>query len=188
LNSLENSIVREPDPQDTLLVIRCQLGEKPAWDDLIHRWHRRLWRFVLSMLSDQAAAEDVLQTIWLGVVRSLGRLRNPERFEAWLYGIARRTIADRFRETYRNPPSDQAVEVAEIDQGIELLCITDAIDTGLKKLHAADREAVVLHYLAEIPIPEVAEICGVPPGTIKSRLHRARRIIRESLNTERSIL
>jgi len=178
---------REPDPQDTLLVIRCQLGETAAWDDLIHRWHQRLWRFVRTMQSDETAAEDVLQTIWLAVVRSLGRLRNPEKFEAWLFGIARRTIADRFREQYRNPPSDHEVEVAEDDQGIEMLCISDAIEAGLNSLHAADREAVVLHYLAEIPIPEVAEICGVPPGTIKSRLHRARRIIRATLNCERSI-
>jgi RNA polymerase sigma factor (sigma-70 family) len=170
----------EPDPQDTLLVVRCQLGDAAAWDDLVHRWHRRLWRFVSRMVFDTAAAEDVLQTIWLQVVRSILRLREAERFEAWLYGIARRTIADRFRTRYRRPPTEPVGDVSA-DDGIDLLDVADTVEAGLSRLHPADREAVVLHYLEELPIDAVAEICGVPPGTIKSRLHRARRIIRESL-------
>ncbi len=169
---------------DAVLAVRCQLGEKDAWEALVDRWHPRLWRFISRMLSDQTAAEDVLQIVWLRVVRSLLRLRDPERLAAWLYGIARFAVADQLREQYRRPPAGQLVEVSESDDAIELLDIAGAIETGLSRLHPSDREAVVLYYLEQRPVGEVAEICGVPSGTVKSRLHRARCVLRETLASE----
>jgi RNA polymerase sigma-70 factor (ECF subfamily) len=62
-----------------------------------------------------------------------------------------------------------------------MIAVVDAIQAGLQRLPPVEREAVVLHYLEELPVAAVAEICGVPPGTIKSRLHRARRIIQRTL-------
>lgn len=136
------------------------------------------------MLPDEAIAEDVLQIVWLKVVRSLARLREPERLSAWLYRIARLAVADQLREQYRRPLPDKLGEVPELDDGIELLDIADAIETGLSQLHPTDREVVVLYYLEQRPVCEVAEICGVPSGTVKSRLHRARCKIRETLINE----
>jgi RNA polymerase sigma factor (sigma-70 family) len=173
--------VQETDSPDAVLALRCQLGDKAAWEILVRRWHPRLWRFISGMLSDRSTAEDVLQSVWLRVVRSLVQLREPERLGSWLYGIARRTIADRLRESYRIPPADSIVEIPDCDSGIELLSMIDEVETYLGRLHAVDREAIVLHYLEELPVAEVAVICGVPPGTIKSRLHRARQIIHKSL-------
>ncbi len=173
--------MNESDPTDAVLAVRCQLGDPEAWEALVHRWHPRLWRFIARMLSDGTAVEDVVQSVWLRVVRSLVQLREPERLAAWLYGIAGRTVVDRLREYYRRPPADEIGEIPDFDDGIEMIAVVDAIQTGLQRLHPADREAVVLHYLEELPVAEVAEICGVPPGTIKSRLHRARRIIHRTL-------
>jgi RNA polymerase sigma-70 factor (ECF subfamily) len=59
--------------------------------------------------------------------------------------------------------------------------LAEYLDAGLERLHPADREAVVLHYLEELSVVDVAAICGVPAGTIKSRLHRAREVLRQSL-------
>ena len=177
----------EQDLQDTLLAVRCQLGEIDAWEKLVERWNPRLWRFTSRMLTDQATAEDVLQTVWMRVVRSMVRLQDPERLAAWLYRIARLAIADQLRGQYRRPVAytvEDVENVAESDEGIELVDVTDAIETGLTHLHPTDREAVVLHYLEQRPIGEVAEICGVPVGTVKSRLHRARRVLRETLVNE----
>jgi RNA polymerase sigma factor (sigma-70 family) len=133
------------------------------------------------MLSDGAAVDDVVQTVWLRVVRSLVQLKEPERLAAWLYGVARRTVADRFRQLYRRLPADEVGEIPDWDSGLEMLAVVDEVEAGLGRLHPADREAVVLHYLEELPVAEVAEVCGVPPGTIKSRLHRARRILQSTL-------
>jgi RNA polymerase sigma factor (sigma-70 family) len=166
---------------DAVLAVRCQLGDKDAWETLVHRWHPRLWRFIARMLSGRTEAEDALQTVWLKVVRSLVRLQEPERLAAWLFGIARRTVADRLRERYRRPPPDEIGDIADSDDGIELFAVIDTVEIGLRQLHPVDREAVVLHYLEQLPLVEVSEICGVPLGTIKSRLHRARRIIHKTL-------
>ncbi len=169
------------EPSDALIVVRCQLGNQDAWRQLVERWHPRLWTFIVRMVPQQAAAEDVLQTVWLRVVRSIVRLREPERWSSWVYGVTRATIADRFREQYRRPPADQVDEISIIDSGSEKMALAEFLGAGLERLHLTDREAVVLHYLEGLPLADVAEICGVPTGTIKSRLHRARVSLRKTL-------
>ncbi len=167
---------------DALLALRCQLGEPDAWEQLVRQWHPRLWRFTSGMLSDQQVAEDVLQTIWLRVVRSLIRLKEPEKLAAWMYRVARFAIADQLRLQYRQPPQEVLPDIEQIDDSSEMFDMQDFLQTGLSQLHPNEREAVVLHYLELRPIQEVAEICDVRPGTIKSRLHRARKQIRNTLN------
>jgi RNA polymerase sigma factor (sigma-70 family) len=171
------------DTTDVELVIRCQLGEEAAWRQLVERWQPRLWRFIGRMIGDRTIAEDVLQTVWLRVIRSIMRLRDPETWPAWVFGIARVTIADRFREQYRRPVSDPLNDVATHDTESEQFMLAEYLDSGLERLHPADREAVVLHYLEELSVADVAAICGVPAGTIKSRLHRARQVLRHALET-----
>jgi RNA polymerase sigma-70 factor (ECF subfamily) len=153
-----------------------------AWEELVERWHPRLWAFTSRMISDRPRAEDILQTVWLRVVRSMGALREPEQFAPWLYGIARAAVADQFREQYRTPPVENLDDAALSDESPDRLEITDAIEAGLRSLQPIDREAVVLHYFEDLPLSSVAEICGVPPGTIKSRLHRARKLMRQTLS------
>jgi RNA polymerase sigma factor (sigma-70 family) len=175
------ALVSIADQSDAVVVLRCQLGDSHAWEVLVRRWHPRLWRFILRMLPDHPTAEDVLQVVWLRVVRSLGQLRDPHRLPAWLFGIARRAVADHLRAAYRRPPTEQFGEISVSDDAVELIAVVEAIQAGLQRLHPTDREAVILHYLEELPVADVAEICGVPPGTIKSRLHRARRVIHDTL-------
>lgn len=174
----------ESDPVDTLLAVRCQLGHKEAWEELVHRWQPRLWRFVSKMLSDRSTAEDALQSVWLKVVQSMGRLRQPEHLPAWLYRIARTTVADRLREQYRRGVAEPIDDVAGSNDANEHLAIAEAVEIGLDQLAGEEREVVVLYYLEELPIADVALICNVPEGTIKSRLYRARRIMRRTLNAE----
>jgi RNA polymerase sigma factor (sigma-70 family) len=170
------------EPSDALIVVRCQLGHEDSWRQLVERWQPRLWNFIVRMSPDDTTAEDVLQTVWLRVIRSLVRLREPERWSAWVYGIARATIADRYREQYRRSATEELADVSVIDSRADQIDDTEFLEAGLDRLHPMDREAVVLHYLEELPIAEVAEICGVPAGTIKSRLHRARQVLRQSLH------
>lgn len=171
----------ETELPDSILVVRCQLGDRDAWDLLVRRWHPRLWRFVSGMLLDRPTAEDVNQNIWLRVTRSLVRLRHPESLSAWLYGVARAAIADRLREQYRHPSSDNVVELSEADTGFEMIDNRDLIRSGLAQLQPPDREVVLLYYLHGCSLDEVARCCDIPPGTVKSRLHRARRVLRQTL-------
>jgi hypothetical protein len=92
------------------------------------------------MLSDGTDVEDVLQSVWLRVVRSLVQLREPERLAAWLYGIARRTVVDRLREYYRRRPHDELGEISDVDEGFEMIAVVDAVQAGLQRLHPASKE------------------------------------------------
>ncbi len=174
----------ELDDQNTVLVIRCQLGERVAWEELVRRWHQPMWRFMFGMLGDRQGTEDVLQIVWLQVVKSLVRLREPERFEAWLYRVARNVITDRLRAQYRRPLEESFVEAVSSDSPLESIDLTDSLHSALSDLHPVDRETTVLFYFQEKTLEEVAGICEVPPGTVKSRLHRARRQLREALKSE----
>ena len=76
--------------EDELLVVRCQLGERPAFDDLIDRWHAPLWKYARRLTGSDDAAQEVAQDVWLRVLRGIHRLRDGARLRAWLFGIARR--------------------------------------------------------------------------------------------------
>lgn len=69
---------------DELLVIRCQLGERDAFAELVHLWHVPVWTFVRRML-DEERADDVAQEVWVAVLRGLPRLAGPDRFAPWLF-------------------------------------------------------------------------------------------------------
>ena len=169
---------------DAEIVTRCQLGDTNAWDVLVERWHPKLWRYVARMLVDDGKVDDVLQDIWMRVIRSLVRLRDPMRLAPWMYRVARLAVMDHLRVLYRRPPDTELVDVSSDDDGIENLFNSDEIEVALAELHPIDREAVVLFYFEQRSVAEIASICHVPAGTIKSRLHRARREIRDVLSTE----
>ena len=170
--------------EDEWIAVRCQLGERTAFDELIHRWQGPIWRYVRS-LTDEDAAQDINQDIWLRVLRGIGGLRDPARLRAWLFGIAHRTWIDTLRKKY-------AVVVAEIDEadqeeGADPLVPEEreqelaALEHGLSRMPALEREALTLFYLRELSLQEIAQALDIPIGTVKSRLHRARRMLRREL-------
>lgn len=166
-----------------LLVVRCQLGEAAAFDELVARWHEPVWRWVSGVAGDPAAAEEIVQEAWLRILRGIGSLRQPERLRSWLFSIVRRTFVDRLRWRYaaerHEPLADEPAGGDETD----LLAAEelDLLHAAVAELPPPDRETIVLFYLRELDLKEVAEVLGVPVGTVKSRLHRARRRLRERL-------
>ena len=169
---------------DELLAIRCQLGEPGAMDELVERWHPSLWRYVRGLASDDDAAAEAVQDVWLRVLHAISRLRDPSRLRAWLFGIARRVMMDRLRQTYAEP------QRADIDLG-DIAGPDDVDDRAedLTQMRAAlatmpliEREALVLFYLKELTLAQMAEVLTVPLGTVKSRLFRARQMLRRALS------
>lgn len=169
------------DRTDELLAIRCQLGERDALDELIERYADRLRAFVRRVANSESEADDLVQDAWLRVLRGLPGLREPARLRAWLFGIAHRVIIDRLRSRYAEPahaPVDELVDDADL-QAAHLH--HDQVERGLAVLAPPEREAVVLFYLEQLSLAEIAEVATVPVGTVKSRLHRARAQIRAAL-------
>ncbi|MET8048808.1 MULTISPECIES: RNA polymerase sigma factor [unclassified Streptosporangium] len=164
---------------DELLVVRCRLGEREAFAELVRAWHDPVWNYVRRMLGP-AQADDVAQEVWVAVVRGLPRLREPGRFAPWLFTIARRAVADRLREEYARPEVLAEEERATGDPA-DALADRAGLLAGLSELPVREREILVLFYLHDLSLEDCAQICAVPVGTVKSRLSRARRMLRDRL-------
>jgi RNA polymerase sigma factor (sigma-70 family) len=179
--------LRQDDPRiDTLLAVRCQLGERAAFDDLIRRWALPLRRYVQRVVGDSESADELVQDIWLGVLQGIGRLQDPGRFRSWLFGIAHRRLMDRLRGRYGAPASGSnaadeiAADLPDPDRSLE----ARELERGLQRLPPFEREVLSLFYLEELSLAEVAQVLAIPVGTVKSRLFRARNLLRHAITGE----
>lgn len=167
-----------------LLAVRCQLGERAALDALVARWHLPLWKYARRLAGSEAAADDAVQDVWLRVLRGLPGLREPARLRPWIFGIARRVLMDRLRAQYAAP----AIADLDLDEVGELADPRgergdlDLLHGELESLPVLEREVLVLFYLDELSLAELADVLAIPVGTAKSRLFRARRILRARLD------
>lgn len=173
---------------DQLLVVRCQLGERAAFDDLIHRWSGSLHRYALKLGNDPELANDLTQDVWLRVIQGIARLREAAQFRPWLFGIAHRTFMDRLRIRYATPV-DSGVdvdEIASIDDSVTDENLGRTLTTNLALLPIVEREVLTLFYLEELSLGDIAYALGIPVGTVKSRLFRARTLLRKQILLEDS--
>jgi RNA polymerase sigma factor (sigma-70 family) len=173
--------------EDELLAVRCQLGEAAAFDELIERWHPPLWRYLRRLTGEEEAAAETVQDVWLRVLRGIARLRDPARLRPWLFGIARRAVMDRLRAEYAAPEQVEADLAAMAapqwapDEAADAEADLVLLHRELGALPVREREALTLFYLRELTLAEIAAVLAVPVGTVKSRLFRARRMLREQL-------
>jgi RNA polymerase sigma-70 factor (ECF subfamily) len=166
-----------------LLVLRCQRSDRQALAELAAQWERRLFFFVRRLVATEEDAWDVLQQTWLHVLQGIKSLHDPQRLPAWLYSIARTTAMGHWRGIYReNAHSMNDAELPEVE-GDEMMHFDDAeqIAAGLGRISAPHREALTLFFLDDLTLEEIADVLGIPLGTVKSRLSYAKRALREAL-------
>jgi RNA polymerase sigma factor (sigma-70 family) len=167
---------------DELLAVRCQLGERAAFDALIARWHEPLWRYLRRLSNSDDAARDLSQDTWLRVFRGIAALREPARLRQWLFGVARNVAMDRLRAQYaQSPHADVDLEELPAAESVNLEEEIATLEAGLETLPILERETLTLFYLRELSLEEIAGLVGVPVGTVKSRLFRARQLLRRVL-------
>jgi RNA polymerase sigma factor (sigma-70 family) len=159
-----------------------------AFREIVSLWERRLFFYLRRLAGDEQEAWDLLQQTWLKALRGLGSIREPRRLNAWLYTLARRTAADRIRELAadRQRHADEAVldEIADDSPDPEEFENAALVHWGLDRLELTQREILTLFFLEDFSLAEVGEILGLPPGTVKSRLHRAKTALREIIQRE----
>jgi RNA polymerase sigma-70 factor (ECF subfamily) len=164
------------------LVRDAAAGDQDAFERLVRPAGDRLLGIARKILRDPDAAEDALQQAVIQAWRDLPRLREPDRFDAWLskllvsacYREARRTR--RFAARVDRLPTEPSE-----DDDAEALADRERIEQAFLVLSPAHRAVVVLHHYAGLPLSEVAAITGVAPGTARSRLHYALRALRAAL-------
>jgi RNA polymerase sigma-70 factor (ECF subfamily) len=171
--------------RDSLLAIRCQLGEADGFRALVEEMERPLLYYVTKLIGDADGAVDVLQQLWMQVFASIGRLREPAALRTWLYRIARGIALNRIRsEGVRRRIEREAAEATRSEPEEEVRfdeADVSALHAALDLLSEPHREALVLHFLEELSIGEIAGVVGVPAGTIKSRIFHAKRELRKHL-------
>lgn len=172
--------------EEELLVVRCQLGERSAFDELIERWHPPLWKYVRRVTGDDDAAQDAVQDVWLRVLRGINRLRDGSKLRAWLFGIAHHVVMDRLRGQYASLTVDgiDLENVAVDEPSSDLEDDVATLHNELTQLPVTEREVLTLFYLRELSLAEVADVLGIPLGTVKSRLFRARQLLRQQLESK----
>lgn len=162
-----------------MLVLMAQQGEREALERLAAHWRPRHYAHARRLLGQADRAADAVQEAWTGIVRGLGRLREPERFPAWSYAIVTRRCQDAIRRKGREPPGDPDADPPDPAAGGEDQ--TSDLRRALAALPPDQRAAIALFYLDGFSIGEIAEAVGIPAGTVKTRLFHARRALRRQL-------
>jgi RNA polymerase sigma factor (sigma-70 family) len=171
---------------EELLVLRCRRGERAALEEMVRTWEKRLFYFIRRLVDTEQDAWDVLQQSWVRVLAGIGKLRDPTALRPWLYRIARNTAFNhgQVRATYRRFLDDYPAPPADVDSGQDDFNNADQVHHGLAQLALPFREVLTLFFLEDFSIDAIAEILGVPPGTVKSRLYHARQALRAVLGKE----
>lgn len=172
-----------------LLVLRCQRGEREAFDELVRDWERPLFFYVRRLVAHEDEAWQILQEVWLQVLRGIGSLRDPNRLPVWLYVVARHVVTSHHRTEFARERLRDAVEAIEPCQSQgedEQASFDDAelVYHGLARVSRVDREVLTLFFLQDLSVAEVAQVLEIPPGTVKSRLFKAKKALRDVLENE----
>jgi RNA polymerase sigma-70 factor (ECF subfamily) len=169
--------------QDEWLALRCQSGEREAFEDLVAVMEQPLLYYAAKLTGSTDRALDVLQEAWIKAFAGLHGLREPAALRPWLYRLVRGLAVDRVRREAAREKAEEAwtdgfEEGAEPEFSAE---DADAIHAALDQLPLPHREVLVLHFIEEMPVAEIAAVVGCPAGTVKSRIHHAKRTMKRIL-------
>lgn len=167
------------------LVEQAQRGDREAFTRLAFELSDRLFAVAHRILRDFDSAGDALQVTLLRIWRDLPTLRDPGLVEAWAYRVLVRACHDELRKLRRQAPALHllAVDGAEEDPAISI-ADREQLDRAFRTLTAEQRAAIVLQYYRDLTLSEIAEVLQVPIGTVRSRLHYAKRALRSAIEAD----
>jgi RNA polymerase sigma-70 factor (ECF subfamily) len=162
----------------TVLVVRCQAGDRAAFEELVDLYQGRLRYYLVRMVGDDHAAQDLLQEVWFEVYRSVPRLADPGAFPTWLYRIAHHRA---LRELRKKPQPLSSLEGIDLpDEDEEDFSSEDAerVHAALGQLPPESREVLLLRFFEGLAYEDIARVLGCQLGTVRSRIHYAKHALR----------
>jgi RNA polymerase sigma-70 factor (ECF subfamily) len=176
-----------------MLVRRCVAGDAAAWEEIVRKYHRRIYNICYRFASTADDAQDLTQEVFIKMYRTLGSY-DVERgaFVTWVTTMTRNLLVDHFRKTKQDrmtdsldattsdhedamPLSEKIEDKAQPpDAGVQSRETREAVHAALQKLSPDLREAVILRDLQDLDYREIAQVLKVPEGTVKSRINRGR--------------
>ena len=185
---------------DSELVARAIAGREESFEELVRRYQRPIVAYVYRMVGDYDSALDLTQEVFIRIYNSLGRYRPEFKFSTWIYRIAHNAAIDHLRrsdssrteelevegeggQTFQRPLASKAPTPEQLSERNER---RGEIEEVIRQLPPAYRELIVLRHAHDFSYDEIAEVTGLPLGTVKNRLFRAREAMRAQL-VERGI-
>ena len=185
-------MVTEAEPSDDRLLAAARAGDRPALETLLERHQAQVYRFGMKMCRDPEDAKDVLQDTLLAMARGVRDFRGASSISTWLYTIARSFCIKRRRRSKFAPEEERSLDTdltaeakhlrdagAPPDEALAGKQVETALEEAIGALDPMYREVLLLRDAEGLTAPEVAEVLGVTPQAVKSRLHRARLSARE---------
>jgi len=171
---------------ESALIVELKQGNPEAVNQVVDRYGKPLFAFIMRMVDDQAVAEDIFQDTWVRVVRNIGSFRGDAKFSTWLFQIALNLCRNLMRRKARRSfvgleAASNLAEDPEVD-GMKILQ-AQKVRRLIASLPTKMREVIVLRYYHDKTDVEIAEVTGLPPGTVKSRLHRATGLLRSKIES-----
>jgi RNA polymerase sigma-70 factor, ECF subfamily len=181
---------------DQQLVERVQRGDKAAFDLLVSKYQRKIFRLLSRLIRDQAEIEDIAQEAFIKAYRALPNFRGDSAFYTWLYRIAINTAKNHLVSQGRRAPTTTEADIEEaetFDDGDHLrdlntpesMLLTkqvgEAVNRAIDELPEDLRTAIVLREIEGLSYEEIAESMNCPIGTVRSRIFRAREAIAQEL-------
>jgi RNA polymerase sigma-70 factor, ECF subfamily len=176
---------------DVDLIAKAIGGREDGFEELVRRYQRPIINYVYRMLNDYEGSLDVTQEVFIKVYNSLDRYSSDYKFSTWLYRIAHNAAIDHIR---RSPSNQQSLETENGDgtYQLQIECPKPSpeqdrersewrteIDAVVNCLPTAYRDLILLRHSRDLSYDEIAEVTGLPLGTVKNRLFRAREMMRE---------
>lgn len=172
---------------DVLLVQRCLCNDVNAFNDLIERYKRQVFSLIYHLVQNPSDAEDLAQEVFVKTFRNLSSYDSRYAFHTWLFKITHNTTIDFLRKnkTWLVSVDEDSIEIEDAEpspeEHMEIALRSELVEKAIATVPAPYREVLILRYKQEIPCAEIAVILGIPEGTVKIRLFRARSIMKQKL-------
>lgn len=188
------------DPQESRFIERLRGRDERAFNELVEQYEQRVFRLMFRMLARREEAEDMVQEVFVQVFKAIETFRGDSKLSTWIYRIAvnlcknrakylsrRRSDAqDEFEYSaeWRPLQEGNGITVGETtrpDQVVQGYQLEHIVRVSIAELDADFREALVLRDIEDLPYEEIMDITGLPEGTVKSRIHRARTMLKQRI-------
>jgi len=177
--------------REQLPVQQAREGKPAAWDALFHRYQLPLYVYVFELMRNEQTSLDIVQETFIAAVRHIGGLRDDEKFGSWLFGIAHQKVVQFWRkrggkevlfdeipesaDEFESSPDDLLIRR---EQEIEFMNLLD-------QLPLPQRSVLLLHFVEDFLLEEIARITETQIGTVKSRLHYAKKALRKLIEEKK---
>jgi RNA polymerase sigma-70 factor (ECF subfamily) len=172
---------------EQLPVPQARAGESSAWDALFRRYQLPLYVYVFELVHHEPTSLDIVQEVFIAAARHLGGLREDDKFGSWLFGIAHQKVIQLWRKRGgKEVLFDEVPESPdEFEAGPDDLLIQREQEAEfmklLNQLPLPQRSVLLLHFVEDFSLEEIAGITGAQLGTVKSRMHYAKKALRKLL-------